>query len=265
MDGVILEAGDTISPDLIKEVEDFFLELGIEPLESETPIKMEKSMSFDDPKDLAPLIEHTSLKPDVTKKQVIRLCKEAKRCDFYGVCVNPIFVKDAFQLLEGSGRSVISVVGFPLGANITSVKAEEARNATHDRANEIDMMIALGALKGREYVSVYNDIRAVVEASKPIPVKVIIEAGLLDLKEKIYACVLALWAGASCLKTSTGFAYKNKSAKIDDIPLMRAAVKNKIGIKAAGGISDYKTAKAMVEAGASRIGSSSSVSIVMDL
>jgi len=179
MDSMIPE--DSIRPDLIKEIkeiENFILELGIEPLESERPMKMEKSIRFDHPMDLAPLMEHTSLKPDVTKEQVIRLCDEAKCFHFHGVCINPIFVKDASQKLKGSNILIISVVGFPLGANITRVKEEEARNVVQDGAHEVDMMIALGALKGQEYKSVYNDIRAVVEASKSIPVKVIIEAGL---------------------------------------------------------------------------------------
>lgn len=254
---------------LIMEIDNYINSLNIGSLDLCLSPALAKPIEINHPMDLAPLIEHTSLRSDTTKEKIIRLCAEAKRFHFYGVCVSPIFVEYASQELEGTGIAVVSVVGFPLGASTTEIKVKEAMQLVKAGADEIDMVIMLGALKGRAYRLVYDDIRAVVNAIRPTPVKVIIEAGILDEREKIFACLLALRAGASFLKTSTGFAYAKtskcyelKGATIDDIKIMRLIGGYKIGIKASGGIGNYETAKILIEAGASRIGSSASVSII---
>ena len=221
------------------------------------------------PMDLAKYIEHTLVRPDATRDKIKKLCEEAKEFHFIGVCVNPIFVRDAYEELKSSNCLVVCVVGFPLGANLTSTKVVEAKEAVRNGANEIDMVISLGALKNNESFFVYNDINSVVEAVKPVPVKVIIETGILNKFEKIKACLLALQAGASFIKTSTGFTYiktqtriERKGASVDDVLLIKSIVKDKIGIKASGGIDNFQSAKALIEAGATRLGCSSSVSIV---
>jgi deoxyribose-phosphate aldolase len=226
-------------------------------------------IKIEQPMDLAQYIEHTLVRSDATRMDITKLCEEAKKFNFLGVCVNPIYVQEAAQKLDDSNCLVISVVGFPLGANLTSTKVEEAKQVIKNGADEIDMVISLGALKNNDYKFVYNDIKSVVDTVKPVPVKVIIESSLLNKSEKINACLLALKAGASFLKTSTGFAYVKtskgfeiKGATVEDIRLIKSVVDNKMGIKASGGIADYRSAKALVNAGATRIGCSSSVSIV---
>lgn len=211
--------------------------------------------------DLASRIEHTNLKPEASIDDIIKLCNEAKQYGFYGVCVNSQYAKIAKEQLRNSNCKLITVVGFPLGACITSIKGEEARLAVDMGANEIDMVIAIGLLKSKKYDEVINDIKRVVNAVQGIPVKVIIETALLTDEEKKKACELAKIAGAAFVKTSTGFS--SSGAKIEDVKLMRRVVGNEIGIKAAGGIRDYQTAKAMIEAGADRLGCSSSVEIIM--
>jgi len=210
--------------------------------------------------DLAKLIDHTLLKPDATKDQIIRLCEEAVQYGFASVCVNPCWVKLCAAAVRGSGVLVCSVVGFPLGAHTMRVKAVEAARAVHDGADEIDMVMNIGMLKSGEHHYVEQDIRGVVQAARPARVKVIIETCLLTDREKIYACLLAQRAGAHFVKTSTGFSTGGATAA--DVALMRRVVGASMGVKAAGGIRDLATAETMVAAGADRIGASASVNIV---
>ena len=213
-----------------------------------------------DKKIIASKIEHTNLKPEATENDIVKLCNEAKQYGFFGVCVNSQYIKLAKEQLKGSPCKIISVVGFPLGALIPEAKVAETRKAVEIGADEIDMVIAIGLLKSGKYEDVKNDIRKVVEAAGDNPVKVIIEAVLLSEDEKRKACELALEARAAFVKTSTGF---NKGgATIEDIKLMREVVGRMMRIKAAGGIRNYQTAKAMVEAGADRLGCSASVNII---
>ncbi len=210
---------------------------------------------------IANMIDHTLLKPEATEDMIEKLCSEAKECGFAAVCVNPYYVKKAKELLEGSNVKVATVIGFPLGANVKEVKAFEARKAIEDGAEELDMVINIGALKDGNYEIVKEDIKAVVEAAEDKAiVKVIIETCILSHEEKVKACELAKEAGAQFVKTSTGF---NKSgATVEDVKLMKETVGESVEVKASGGVRDYETAIAMIEAGATRIGASSSVSIV---
>ncbi|NLX61669.1 MAG: deoxyribose-phosphate aldolase [Tissierellia bacterium] len=207
------------------------------------------------------IIDHTLLKPEATSIMVENLCKEAIEFGFAAVCVNPYYVKKAKSLLKDSNVKVATVVGFPLGANTKEVKAFEAKKAVEDGADEIDMVINIGALKNKDYEYVKEDIRAVVDAveGKAI-VKVIIETCLLSKEEKINACKLSKEAGADFVKTSTGFS--TGGATVEDVKLMKETVGDSMKIKASGGIRNFETAKAMIEAGASRIGASSSIKIV---
>lgn len=211
--------------------------------------------------DLAPLIDHTLLKPDATYSEIERLCAEARQFKFASVCVNPCNVKLAASLLTGSGIKVCSVVGFPLGANKKEVKAYEARRAILDGATEIDMVMNIGALKSKDYKLVEEDMRMVKEVcGSRVITKVILETALLTDEEKIKACEIAKVSGMDFVKTSTGFG--PGGATVADVKLMRSVVGEKIGVKAAGGIRDMETALKMVEAGATRIGASASVKIV---
>jgi len=205
-------------------------------------------------------IDHTLLKATATKEEVIKLCNEAKKYQFASVCVNTCYAELVRKNLEGSGVATCVVVGFPLGAMMTEAKAYEAKLAVEAGANEVDMVINIGALKDKDYHYVENDIKAVVEASKPAIVKVIIETCLLTDEEKVKACELAVKAGAHFVKTSTGFS--TGGATKEDVALMRKTVGEGIGVKASGGIRTYETAMEMIKAGASRIGASSSVDIV---
>ncbi len=210
--------------------------------------------------DIARLIDHTNLKPEATFCDIKKLCEEAKQFGFYSVCVNPFYVPYAKKQLEGSSVKVASVVGFPLGATDTASKTFEAERAVRNGADEIDMVINIGALKSKDYKTVEEDIRSVVNAVSSHIVKVIIETCLLSDTEKIIACTIAASAGAQYVKTSTGF---NKAgAKVEDVKLMRSVVGKNVGVKAAGGIHTFEEAVAMVKAGASRIGASRSVAIV---
>jgi len=210
---------------------------------------------------LAKLIDHTALKPDVTHAQIQTLCEEARKYGFVSVCVNPYWVPMATQLLEGSDVLVCTVIGFPLGATLSEVKAFETRLSIEKGATEVDMVINIGALKDGEFDTVEADIKAVVDAaSDKALVKVILETCLLTTDEIETASRLAVKAGAGYVKTSTGFS--TGGATHEAVKLMRQVVGSSIGVKASGGIRDLKTAEAMVEAGASRIGASASVSIV---
>lgn len=205
-------------------------------------------------------IDHTLLKQDASQHQIDQLLAEAKEFDFASVCVNPTWVAYAAEALRGSDVKVCTVVGFPLGANTAAVKAFETRDAIANGADEIDMVINIGALKSGDLDLVEKDIRAVVEASGDKLVKVIIEACLLSEQEKITACQLSQKAGADFVKTSTGFS--TGGATVVDVALMRKTVGPDMGVKAAGGARSYADALAFVEAGATRIGTSSGVAIL---
>lgn len=205
-------------------------------------------------------IDHTLLKQDASLTQIDQLLAEAKEYDFASVCVNPTWVARAAEVLKGSDVKVCTVVGFPLGANTPAVKAFETKDAVANGADEIDMVINVGALKSGNLELVEEDIRAVVEASGNKLVKVIIEACLLTDSEKVMACQLAQKAGADFVKTSTGFS--TGGATVADVALMRQTVGPDMGVKAAGGARSYEDAVAFVEAGATRIGTSSGVAIV---
>ncbi|WLR51368.1 deoxyribose-phosphate aldolase [Bacillus tianshenii] len=210
---------------------------------------------------LAKMIDHTLLKPESQKDQVVTLANEAKEHGFASVCVNPTWVEVAADILKGSDVLVCTVIGFPLGATTPEVKAFETKNAIENGAQEIDMVINVGALKDGNDVLVERDIRAVVEAAKgKALVKVIIETCLLTDEEKVRACELSVKAGADYVKTSTGFA--GGGATVEDIALMRKTVGPDIGVKASGGVRSYEDAQAMIDAGATRIGASSGIAIV---
>lgn len=209
---------------------------------------------------LAKYIDHTLLKAEVTKDELNKLCEEAKKYVFASVCVNPANVKFCADSLKNYPVKITAVIGFPLGATTTAVKVFEAKEAIANGADEIDMVINIGELKTENYTFVERDIRSVKEAIGGHILKVIIETALLSDKEKIAACVLAKAAAADYVKTSTGFA--KSGATVDDVMLMRQVVGPEMGIKAAGGIHDYETAKKMLKAGATRIGASASVQII---
>ncbi|MBC7428855.1 MAG: deoxyribose-phosphate aldolase [Bacteriovorax sp.] len=208
-------------------------------------------------------IDHTLLKPDATIAQIHMLIEEAKQHRFFSVCVNPSYVATCAELLKGSGVQVCTVVGFPLGANSTAAKAFETAHAIKDGADEIDMVINIGALKSQKLLLVEEDIRDVVYAAEGKVVKVIIETSLLTNEEKVMACQLSEKAGANFVKTSTGFS--GGGATVEDIVLMKENVSTTIGIKASGGIRDLESAKKMLAAGATRLGTSAGVTIVRGL
>ncbi|HEM5117790.1 TPA: deoxyribose-phosphate aldolase, partial [Streptococcus suis] len=205
-------------------------------------------------------IDHTILKPETTQEQVEKILAEAKEYDFASVCVNPTWVALAAESLKDSDVKVCTVIGFPLGANTPAVKAFETKDAISNGADEIDMVINIGALKTGNYDLVLEDIKAVVAASGDKLVKVIIEACLLTDDEKVKACQLSQEAGADYVKTSTGFS--TGGATVADVALMRKTVGPDMGVKASGGARSYEDAIAFIEAGASRIGASSGVAIM---
>lgn len=214
------------------------------------------------PGGVAAMIDHTLLKPDATRADIESLCREAAQFKFATVCVNPAWVSTASRLLAGSGVGVCSVVGFPLGATTADVKAYETRRAIFDGAREIDMVINVGALKSGDLRTVERDIEAVAASCRECGVlsKVIIETALLTDDEKVTACTLAKAAGADYVKTSTGFGPGGATAV--DVALMRRVVGAEMGVKAAGGVRDLDGLKAMVAAGATRVGASAGVKIV---
>ncbi|MBI5166795.1 MAG: deoxyribose-phosphate aldolase [candidate division NC10 bacterium] len=209
-----------------------------------------------EPKDLARMIDHSLLKPGAMREEVVNLCEEARRYCFAAVCVNPTYVKLCADLLLGSPVKVCTVVGFPLGATLPEAKVFEARECLRFGAEEIDMVINVGALKSGDYALVKRDIEGVVNVchGKGAICKVIIEAALLTEEEKVKACTLAKEAGADFVKTSTGFG--PGGATVEDVALMRQVVGPGIGVKAAGGVRTYNEAMKMIEAGANRIGTS---------
>ena len=205
-------------------------------------------------------IDHTILKPETTQEQVEKILSEAKEYDFASACVNPTWVSLAAESLKDSDVKVCTVIGFPLGANTSAVKAFETEDAIANGADEIDMVINIGALKAGNDALVLDDIKAVVDASGDKLVKVIIEACLLTDEEKVRACQLSKEAGADYVKTSTGFS--TGGATVADVALMRKTVGLDMGVKASGGARSYEDAIAFIEAGASRIGASSGVAIM---
>lgn len=205
-------------------------------------------------------IDHTLLKPEATKEQITKLCQEARQYDFASVCVNTCYVPLAKELLAGSDVKVCCVVGFPLGAMDTVSKAFEAKTAVANGAREVDMVINIGALKDKDYDYVTKDIAAVVEASKPAIVKVIIEACLLTDEEKVEACKCSMNAKAEFVKTSTGFS--THGATPEDVALMKKTVGNVCKVKAAGGVRSYDDAMKMIEAGADRLGCSAGIKVM---
>ncbi len=209
---------------------------------------------------LAKYIDHTNLKPEATPQDIDRLIDEAKTYHFASVCINPCYVGYAKKKLQDSDVKVCTVIGFPLGANTSTVKAFETAEAIRQGADEIDMVIAIGALKAGLYQEVQQDIEAVVKASQGHLVKVILETCLLSREEIVKACQLAMAAGAQFVKTSTGF--NKHGATVEDVALMKATVGEKMMVKASGGIRTLQDALQMIEAGASRLGTSSGVMLV---
>ena len=211
--------------------------------------------------EMAPYIDHTLLKPEATPAAFDKLCQEAIRHGFKAVCVNSGWVADVAKKLKGTQIAVCSVVGFPLGAMHSLAKAFEARKAVEDGAQELDMVLNIGALKSGDLKAVAEDILAVRrEAKHPAVLKVIIETCLLTNEEKVKACEVAQKAGADFVKTSTGFS--TGGATLEDVALMRKTVGPEMGVKASGGIKDFETAAAMIAAGATRIGAGAGVAIV---
>ena len=215
-------------------------------------------------KNISSMIDHTILKADATREMVKTLCEEAIEYKFAAVCVNPYHVEYCSELLKNSDVKVATVIGFPLGANTKETKAFETIDSINKGADEVDMVINIGALKDKNYDLVKEDIESVVKAAngKAI-VKVIIETSLLTEEEKSKACELSLAAKADFVKTSTGFS--TGGATVEDVKLMKSIVGNNMEIKASGGVRDLDTAKLMIEAGATRLGTSSGIKIVKQI
>jgi deoxyribose-phosphate aldolase len=212
---------------------------------------------------LAKFIDHTLLNPEATSDDVRRLCKEAKEHAFYAVCINPVFVRQAVRELSSSSVAVATVVGFPLGANLSDIKIAEAQRAVSEGAEELDMVMNLGALKERNVDYVVSEIQSIVKVAQDRVVKVIIECDLLTQEEKISATELCIKAGAKMIKTSTGFVKGGAGATVEDVRLLSESIGDApLKIKASGGIRDAEKARALIEAGASRLGTSASVAIV---
>ncbi|OGQ37235.1 MAG: deoxyribose-phosphate aldolase [Deltaproteobacteria bacterium RIFCSPHIGHO2_12_FULL_43_9] len=212
------------------------------------------------PEDVAKKIDHTLLKADASEDELRKLCEEAKKHHFFSVCVNSANVRFVAKELTGSSVKTCAVVGFPLGAGTSSAKAYETKEAIKAGADEIDMVMNIGALKSKNYRTVLEDIQEVVSSAGETPVKVILETGMLNQEEKIIACSLSKAGGAAFVKTSTGFG--PKGATVEDIVLMRSVVGPNIGVKASGGIRTWDDAVSMLGAGANRLGCSASVAIV---
>jgi deoxyribose-phosphate aldolase len=214
------------------------------------------------PADIASFIDHTLLKPDASEAEILKVCSEAAEYHFKSVCVNPVWVKTVTTALRGSGVLTCSVVGFPLGATPSDVKAFEARGAVLDGADEVDMVINIAAARANDKGALVDDIRAVAEAvhGGDAILKVIIETALLSDPQKVLACEAAVEAGADFVKTSTGF--NGGGATVADVSLMRRTVGPKVGVKASGGVRSLADAQAMIAAGATRIGASSGIAIV---
>ncbi|AOF53038.1 deoxyribose-phosphate aldolase [Rodentibacter caecimuris] len=212
-----------------------------------------------DSKSLAKYIDHTALTAEKNEQDILTLCDEAMKYGFYSVCINSGYIPLAKEKLAGSEVKICTVVGFPLGANLTSVKAFETQEAIKAGANEIDMVINVGWIKSNKWQAVKEDIQAVLNACNGVPLKVILETCLLSKEEIIKACEICRELGVIFVKTSTGFS--KGGATVEDVALMKKIVGN-IGVKASGGVRDTKTALAMIEAGATRIGASAGIAII---
>lgn len=212
--------------------------------------------------DLAKYIDHTLLKPQADKAAIENLCAEARKYGFFSVCVNPYWVPFCKQQLQGSGVKVCTVIGFPLGANTTQTKVFEAKDALSNGADELDMVVNLGAVKTQDWDTVLKDVEAVRHAGEHFTLKVIIETSVLTDEEKVKLCQLCAQAGADFVKTSTGFT--GGGATVEDVRLMRAHIPAHMQVKASGGVRTRQDFDAMVAAGATRIGASSGVKILED-
>lgn len=212
--------------------------------------------------DIAKYIDHTLLNPQATREEISKLCNEAKEHSFYSVCVNPCYVRQAVKELSSSKVAVACVIGFPLGANLTDIKIAEAQRAISEGAEELDLVINIGALKDGEIDYVTEEIRSIVKVAKGAPVKVIIECDLLTDDEKVAAAEACVKAGAAMVKTSTGFVKDGKGATVEDIQLIKKTIAgSNLGIKASAGIRDLEKAQALIEAGATRLGTSAGIAI----
>ncbi len=213
--------------------------------------------------DIAKYIDHTLLSPQATRDEISKLCNEAKEHGFYSVCVNPFYVRQAVKELSSSKVAVACVIGFPLGANLTDIKIAEAQRAISEGAEELDLVINIGALKDGEIDYVTDEIRSIVKVAKGAPVKVIIECDLLTDAEKVAASEACVKAGAAMVKTSTGLVKDGKGATVEDIQLIKKTIAGSpLGIKASAGIRDLEKAQALIEAGATRLGTSAGIAIV---
>lgn len=213
--------------------------------------------------DIAKYIDHTLLSPQATRAEITKLCEEAKEHNFYSVCVNPCHVRQAVKELSSSKVAVACVIGFPLGANLTDIKIAEAQRAISEGAEELDLVINIGALKDGDIDYVTDEIRSIVKVSKGAPVKVIIECDLLTDEEKTAAAEACVKAEAAMVKTSTGFVKDGKGATVEDIQLIKKAIAgSSLGIKASAGIRDLEKAQTLIDAGATRLGTSAGVAIV---
>ncbi len=221
---------------------------------------MIQNLDLTKPQSLAAFIDHTLLKPEATRQDARKLCEEALENQFFAVCVNSWLINTCRDILKSTKISVASVIGFPLGAVETSVKAFETTRALNLGADEIDMVLNIGALKAQDYSFVEKEIQSVVRAAEGLVVKVILETCLLTDEEKKRACELSLNAGAHFVKTSTGFG--KSGATLDDIKLIKSIVGAKAQVKASGGIKDFQTAVEMIQAGATRLGTSSGLTLV---
>lgn len=213
--------------------------------------------------EIAKYIDHTLLSPTATVQQIEVLCEEAKEHGFFAVCVNPYYVRHAVKLLSSSKVAVATVIGFPLGQNLTDIKIAEAQRALSEGAEELDMVINIGALKDKQLDYVRDEIRGIVKIARDHIVKVIIECDLLSEEEKVAATRATADAGASFVKTSTGFVKDGKGATVEDVRLMRETLGSaKVAIKASAGIRDYAKAKVLIDAGATRLGTSAGLAII---
>lgn len=209
---------------------------------------------------VASMIDHTLLKPEATRQEILTLCTEAKEYQFASVCVNPVWVPFVVETLQGSSVAVCTVIGFPLGASTIDTKIAETKEAVLNGAMEIDMVINIGLLKSGDKETIKKEIQAIVQAAQGKVVKVIMETCLLTEEEKITACMIAKEAGVHFVKTSTGFS--TGGATVEDVALMRKIVGDQMGVKASGGIRTWDDAKALIQAGATRIGASKGIQIV---
>lgn len=257
-----------VDPDRLKKIREKIQAYGIpvskpEKSPSEKINQRHSDLSAIKAADIACYIDHTNLKPQVTEKDIVNLCEEAKKFQFFGVCINPVHVELAKGELKNTNVKIITVIDFPLGANPAEIKIEQANRMIAIGADELDMVIPIGFLKANEYKKAFEHITGVVQAAGANPVKVILEMCLLNEEEKIAGALLSKFAGATFVKTSTGFS--TGGATVEDVQLLRETVGDAMGIKAAGGIKTFEMVRDLIDAGATRIGCSSSVDIMKEI